>query len=159
MGVAGSLFVIISFFLFPHLRTFNKQLILCLAIADLLTACSDVLSFGFFAHPLREHPLCQAQAIGIQFGETSSFLWSLMVCIYLYLSAVSNLSTDRAKKFLPAFLVVGFVVPIIPVIVVSVYDGFGNSTNGHDKTWYGNGTLVKCFTSSLWLHPHQISSL
>lgn len=135
LGVAGSLFVIVSFFLFPHLRTFNKQLILFLAIADLLTACCDIMSFGFFAHPKSDTVLCYAQAIGIQFAETSSFLWSLMICIYLYLSAVWNFSTKRAQKFLPMFLVVGYIIPVIPVIVVLVHNGFGNSTNGNDKTW------------------------
>jgi hypothetical protein len=136
VGFCGSLFVIISFLLFPHLRSFNKSLILCLAIADILSAMADILSLGYFASHRLSFAYCSVQASIIQYAEISSFIWSLIISVYLYTSAVHNLPDKRAKSFVPVFLLVGFLLPVIPVIVLQIKDAFGNSTNGLDVTWY-----------------------
>jgi hypothetical protein len=136
VGFCGSLFVIVSYLIFPKLRSFNKTLVLFLATADLASAASDILSLGYFANPRNTRTLCTAQAMGIQYAEISSFLWSLIISIYLYISAVWNVAEKKSRAWLPLFLIVGFALPAVPIIVLEKLNAFGNSTNGTDITWY-----------------------
>lgn len=136
LGLAGSIFVIFSYLVFPHLRSFNKMLVMCLAFADLVASSAAILSLGFFAHPEHSSSLCLAQAILIQYGELSSFIWSLVIAIHLYLCAVHNVEESKAKKLLPLYGFLGFVLPAIPIIVVGIENAFGNSMNGPHITWY-----------------------
>lgn len=135
-GLAGSLFVILSFVIFPQLRSFNKKLVMCLAISDLLSSVADIMSFGFFSSKLHASGFCTVQAILIQYSEVSSFIWSLIIAIHLYVCAVHNVADETAKRLMPLYAVCGFLVPGLPVLVVGIKNGFGNSVIGSHITWY-----------------------
>lgn len=135
VGLCGSIFVITSFLLFPHLRSFNKGLITCLAVADAMSAVGDIMSLGYYASPPLPFTYCNIQATLIQYSEMASFIWSLIIACYLYTSAVKNWPNSKTKSLLPLFLVLGFAIPLIPVIVIQVEKAIGNSTNGPDITW------------------------
>lgn len=135
-GIAGSLFVILSFLIFPHLRSFNKKLVVCLAISDLLSSVADVMSFGFFSPILHRSGYCITQAMLIQYSEVSSFVWSLIIAIHLYVCAVHNVADVTAKRLMPLYAVFGFVVPGLPVLVLGIKGAFGNSVIGTHITWY-----------------------
>lgn len=135
-GLCGCVFVILSFFLFPKLRSFNKTLVLCLAIADALSAVADILSLGYFASHRHPPVYCTIQAVVIQYAELASFIWSLIIAAYLYASAVHNLLEKKAKAFLPLLVCVGFILPSLPIPFLLLKNTMGNSINGSEITWY-----------------------
>ena len=153
-GLAGSMFVIVSFIIFPHLRSFNKKLVLCLAIADLLSSEADTMSFGFFNPKLHSDGTCTAQAVLIQYSEVSSFVWSLIIAVHLYACAVHNIADETSKRLMPLYAVFGFVVPGMPVLVLSIKNAFGNSVIGTHITWYA--LYFKCLIAKLFRCYHSL---
>ena len=101
-----------------------------------MSAVGDIMSLGYYASPPLPFTYCNIQATLIQYSEMASFIWSLIIACYLYTSAVKNWPNSKTKSLLPLFLVLGFAIPLIPVIVIQVEKAIGNSTNGPDITWY-----------------------
>jgi len=143
IGLSGCVFVITSFFLFPKLRSFNKTLVLCLAIADALSALADILSLGYFASHRHPPVYCTIQAAVIQYAELASFVWSLIIASYLYASAVHNLMEKKAKAFLPLLVGLGFLLPALPIPLLIAKAALGNSINGTEITWYAVGLSME----------------
>lgn len=73
-SVAGSLFIILSFSLFPKLRKFSYKLVLWLSVSDLVNQ-----STSYFGNPNDNAFECFVQAAGMQFFSVASFMWT--VCI------------------------------------------------------------------------------
>jgi len=69
VSLMGSLFIIISYFTFPSLRSFAFKLILMVSISDFLREVSYLLSSSISSS------LCYPQAVLMTFGEVASILW------------------------------------------------------------------------------------
>jgi hypothetical protein len=73
-GIAGvsllaSLFILVSYYKFPKLRTFAFELILMIAISDILRDVSYIMT------PLIDPSLCMPQALLMTFSEIASMFW------------------------------------------------------------------------------------
>lgn len=156
LGLCGSIFVILSYLLFPRLRSFNKSLIMCMAIADGLSAASDIMSLMYFASTQLPFAYCSVQASVIQYAELSSFVWSLIISIYLFTTAVRNWPDVKTKSLFPLFILFGFFLPLLPVIVLQVEKAFGNSTIGPDITWYVLSISVSCMILIRVISQHRL---
>lgn len=106
-----------------------------LALADLGASISETLSFGYFAKSDPTSVLCIVQAAGIQFFEVSSFAWTTVIAIHLYLSVVWTVQHEKLIWLFPCFFLLGFALPLIPLITVLLIKGFGNSSIGPEITW------------------------
>lgn len=107
-----------------------------LALADLGAGVSETLSFGFFIIHDATSWLCKIQAAGIQYFEVASFSWTTIIAIHLYLSVVWTIQHEKLVWLAPCFFLLGFALPLIPLVIVFLIGGFGNSSEGLEITWY-----------------------
>ena len=69
LSILGSLFIILTYLIFKDSRTLGTQLIVFLSLSDLLSSISW-LPWNV------DEGLCIAQAILLQFGIISSYMWT-----------------------------------------------------------------------------------
>ncbi|XP_054857000.1 G-protein coupled receptor 157 [Eublepharis macularius] len=90
---AGAALLVGTHALWPELRTRPRQLLLCLSLADLLSAAA------YFYGALRDFQGpswdCVAQGALSAFANTSAFFWTMAVALYLYLTIVRGAPTGR----------------------------------------------------------------
>ncbi|KAF7239404.1 hypothetical protein EYD10_13983 [Varanus komodoensis] len=94
--------------LWPELRTRPRQLLLCLSLADLLSAASYfygvLMDFGASSWD------CVAQGAVSTFSNTSSFFWTMAIALFLYITIVRGLPTGTG--LLSLFHVVSWGIPL-----------------------------------------------
>mmetsp|Transcript_2240 Transcript_2240/g.5204 ORF Transcript_2240/g.5204 Transcript_2240/m.5204 type:complete len:324 (-) Transcript_2240:105-1076(-) len=78
LSVCGSLFIILSFLLFPNLRKFSYRLVFWLSVSDLLNQCST-----YFGSPNEHTAECFIQAGVNQFFSIASFFWTVAIAFVL----------------------------------------------------------------------------
>jgi hypothetical protein len=140
LGLFGSLFIIISYILFPKLRTYNKLLVLLLSIADVGKSTSAILSLFYFIPGMETNdrsPLCYTQAIGIEYFELSGFLWPAIIATHLYLAVCRKYTQHALRRLLPVYLGVGYGAPLAFVIGILALNvvGTGNPDNVISWCW------------------------
>lgn len=119
-----SLFVVVTFFLFPGLkeRHPNNRIICNLAIANTFAA---VFQFDFFDASEQAWPpidMCLVEAIGNQFFYMASFFWTGCLALNIYIVIVrGSRDTGRYMKW---YHLLSWSLPGISVGVLAYYDQF-----------------------------------
>jgi hypothetical protein len=86
LSMIGSIFIILTFILFPKTRTFGTKLIFFLSISDFFT------SLSWFPSDI-DYDLCMFQASILQFFMVASYFWSLSIAISLFQVISFNMRT------------------------------------------------------------------
>ncbi|GMH63433.1 hypothetical protein TrST_g1633 [Triparma strigata] len=115
----GASLIIVSYVLFPPLRTNSFTLVTLMSLADILV----IISY-FLGDPTSGTGLCTFQGLLQQFAELSSILWSTIIAWTLYTAVVHRRDTS---KMLHKFVVVGFGVPFLLAL-------FPLTTTSYDNT-------------------------
>lgn len=101
LSALGSGLLVATHALWPDLRSPARRLLLCLSLADLLSAAS------YFYGALQDFPGpswdCVLQGALSTFANTSSFFWTVAVALYLYLSIVRPAGGPRERRLFWAF--------------------------------------------------------
>lgn len=88
LSVVGSVLVLLTYALWPDLRTKPRRLLLFLSIADLFSALS------YFYGSLKSFNSntwdCVTQGAVSTFSNTSSFFWTVAIAVYLYIIIVRS---------------------------------------------------------------------
>jgi len=78
ISAVGAIFIVISYLLFPRLRSFAFQMILMLVIADL------VRTFSYFLIVNDQGEFGQAPAVLMTFGELASVFWVSSIAFIIH---------------------------------------------------------------------------
>jgi len=93
--IVGALFLIISFLLFPNLKTFTFRMLIWLAIFDLVLATGTIFGpLGLIGED--DAWACQVQAFTIQFSLTGGFIWKAIFGIHLCLISRVDVNISSA---------------------------------------------------------------
>eukprot|EP00002_Diphylleia_rotans_P031888 TRINITY_DN6646_c0_g1_i1.p1 TRINITY_DN6646_c0_g1~~TRINITY_DN6646_c0_g1_i1.p1 ORF type:complete len:361 (+),score=70.40 TRINITY_DN6646_c0_g1_i1:51-1133(+) len=87
LSVAGSAFILGTYFAYPRVRSFPVKLLAMLSISDLFGSVfhfAAVLMYNDYGH-LPSTLLCQIQGGGIQLFSIAAFCWSLSISVTAYL--------------------------------------------------------------------------
>jgi hypothetical protein len=127
LSVIGAVCIIVTFCAFKALRRRRgRQLIFFLSICDLLTA----LTYSF--QPYDRHPelfsetLCKVQGLATIFFPVASFLWTLCISIFIFLSTPQQMKSFCVTH--AVFHAVCWVVPAVLCIVVLANDMAGSNS-------------------------------
>ncbi|KAJ6656768.1 hypothetical protein lerEdw1_003099 [Lerista edwardsae] len=117
--------------LWPELRTRPRQLLLCLSLADLLSAAS------YFYGALRDFQApswdCVAQGAVSTFANTSSFFWTVAIALDLYCAIVRG--SRAGAGLLCGFHVVSWGVPLLITVVAIVLKKIGYDASDVSVGW------------------------
>ena len=109
LSIAGSGFIILSYFLFPDSRKFSRKILLYLSLADICASSAWVLHY---VAPNGGDTLCFAQGYMLQFFYLASYLWTGCFAWHLYQLIDARNRTPKSLEALYHFLSWG-----IPLLV------------------------------------------
>ena len=141
LSLFGASLIILTYVAFKDLRTIARQLLVNLCIADMIVVLSHFVGLftnferflPYYNHlswnTSRHDPVCIIQGVFSIYGTIASFLWSMVIPVYLLVLLVSR--RTFIVKVVPLFYIVSWGVPVIVVIVNGVkrFIGFEPLTN------------------------------
>ena len=108
LSILGSVFIILSYLLFPGLRTNARLILLHLSLADFGVAASNLFGIAFrferfyvppkngstipvdILTPSSVNNLCKAEAFIAHFSTISSMLWTMALAAFMYNVSIVN---------------------------------------------------------------------
>ena len=136
LSILGASLIIITYVVFPNLRTTARQLLISISIADIIVSLSHLVgliaNFERFIYQFNNEtwntstsdPLCISQAAFSMFGTLASFLLSLAIGVYL-VGLVVWKKPHVWKKTVPVIYIICWGIPSIMVIPNAVVHSFG----------------------------------
>lgn len=135
-SVLGSSIIILTFFIFKDIRTPARHIIVCIAISDLVSSLSNCL--GLFRTEYvfeKKDPICIIQSfIGSTF-ILSSFLWTMLLAVFLYIVIVCENPDSGKRLIFPLFHGISWIVPLIINIAAISMEKLGNSRKFVTAGW------------------------
>lgn len=99
LSFLGSSLIVLTYMIWPDLRTTPRKLLVYLSVSDWLSAVS--YSFGVWSVFRTDSLDCVIQGAVSSFANTSSFFWTVAIAVYLYIFIV--LSNQRLADSLVLF--------------------------------------------------------
>lgn len=138
LSILGSLFIFLSYALWRDLRTTPRLMLVCLSLADLITAAGNM--FGVFYR--QGGVVCTIQSAFTSTSSISSFLWTLSIGTHLYLSM---LKSTKKRNFQYLYHIVSWGLPIVILIIALSFRALGADDFSRAVGW--------CWISDQVEHP------
>ena len=94
LSTAGSFFILLTWLLFPTLRTFPFKLIAFLSASDFLASIAYILSFGESAEHCNKQDQCAVLGFSLHFFLCASFMWIFAISCNMNLVLVQRVGND-----------------------------------------------------------------
>ena len=136
LSIVGALFVLFNWVCFPANRIFFLKLITFLAVSNLLSATSYVISFVARTAALdgaAADAACQLQAFLMMTFETAGIYWTIAIAWTLYRQVVRK--RPRVEQWERAYHVVCWGVPLVAALVLLFTNSLGGADAGGHETW------------------------
>ena len=136
LSVLGASIIILTFFIFKDIRTPARHIIVCIAISDLVSSLSNC--FGLFQtqdHPEGKNLPCIIQSF---IGSTfifSSFLWTVLLAVFLYIVIVCEKPDSGKTLIFPLFHGISWILPLIINTAAIWKSKLGNSKRFVTAGW------------------------
>jgi hypothetical protein len=157
-SILGSLFILACYAAFPQLRRLSFSLVACLAVTDILNQIFDLISpsadelAALDADPSLPTPTsCLVQAVGDNFFELSSVLWTSTIALVLYATVVWRAPPEDSWRTLARFASVCLGVPLLLTVAPGAAGAFGAAGS---ECWIRNSHWpwrLVAFFIPLWL--------
>lgn len=128
LSIISSLCIIITYFIWPEIRSISRQIIVFLSLADLFTALGYVigsanyLQYGngndtasFAADCEAFTRTCVVQSSITTWSSMASFWWTTILAVHLYVTLVKR-HVSLPGRFLPVCHLLAWVTPIMIVM-------------------------------------------
>ena len=146
LSVFGSLLIVITYNSYKDIQSPTRHIIACLSLADLFTVLANF--YGIFTQPggYREKTCILQSFIGGG-AAMSSYLWTMALAIYLYVSLVKDNSEILEKLLHPWFHLICWLLPLGINIVALFLNKLGNGSDRISSGW----CWIKISPSKDWL--------
>lgn len=149
LSIIGGVVIFASFIALPEIRNFTRKLVICLTVADMITATAYLMSVIRYANILsgninysEESILCEVQSFFTTYSSLVSFFLTSIIAVYIYDTVVNKADRLGTSKWLLAFNVISWIIP--GCIVVTA---LAKNVLGSDETKTG-GTGPWCWIST-----------
>ena len=114
LSILGGAIIFATFILIPEIRNYARKLVVCLTIADVISAVAylvSVIRYTNTGDDEEEDVLCKIQSFCTTYSSIVSFFLTSIIAIYIF-DTVSN-KTDRLGStcWLVVFNLISWVVP------------------------------------------------
>ena len=134
-SIAGSLFIVFSWVIFPRLRTFPFRLVLYLSIADVgasvaffFAVIEKGINISEAGYCKKETTTCVLSGFFMQFFEVAGFFWILNISINLYLILVRKVG-NAVFKYEKLYHLLAWGVSLVLACIPLFYDAYGDAGN------------------------------
>lgn len=143
LSIFGASLIIFTYAVFKDLRTFARQMLVNLSVADIMVAASHFVGLvakverfiPYYSNSTQNNTtdrLCSTQAAFTMYGSISSFLWTMALGIYMLMVIVLR-RPDFAKYFVSVCYMVCWGMPLALVLwfalVHPTYLGFAEGAD------------------------------
>ena len=148
-SMLGSSLIIVTFIVWPDLRTTARAILVFLAIADFLTAAGYLFaSILFLISNYTDSPispsLCTFQSFITTTFPISSFLWTANLAIYLFVS-ITLQKVKLARRLMLLFHITAWGIPLLLCIPGAATGKLGdNNISSHRPE---QGSVAWCWVS------------
>ena len=133
-SVFGSLLILITYNAYKNIQSPARHIIACLSLADLLTVLAN--SYGVFTRPNEYGVItCILQSFIGGGAAMSSYLWTMVLAIYLYVGIVKDNSEILEKLLHPWFHLLCWLLPLGINIVALSMNKLGNGSDRISSGW------------------------
>ncbi|XP_035512737.1 G-protein coupled receptor 157 [Morone saxatilis] len=109
LSFLGSTLIILTYFIWPDLRTTPRRLLVYLSVSDWMSAVS--YGFGVWRVFGTDSLECVVQGAISTFANTSSFFWTVAIAVYLYIFIVRS-SQRVADSLVLFFHIISWGIPL-----------------------------------------------
>lgn len=149
LSIFGGVVIFVTFVVLPEIRNFTRKLVICLTVADLITAAAYLVSVIRYVNIRRgpinyseESILCKTQSFFTTYSSLVSFFLTSIVAVYIFDTVVNRSDRLGTTAWLVVFNVISWLIP--GCIVVSA---LATDVLGSDETRTG-GTGPWCWIST-----------
>lgn len=135
LSVIGCLVIILTYKHYKEIRTASRHIIVCIAVADLINALSNVSGMLIVPTASGKDIPCVTQSF---IGSTSilcSFLWTVALALFLYLTIVVENQHLAKKLICPWFHLICWLLPLSINMLALHLGKLGNSTDADTAGW------------------------
>lgn len=135
LSLFGTLFIIVSFFLWKDIRTTSRRILVYISIADFLTCVATIAAItNFWLSGTENKEVCFVQSIIGTFSVLCSFFWTVSMALYLYISVCWK-NSRLAERLLYLFHVFGWGIPAIIATIAASTHKLGDNGNKVSAGW------------------------
>jgi cAMP receptor-like G-protein coupled receptor len=132
LSLLGSVFILLCYLRFAHLRKFSFTLVALLSLSDVLNQLFDFAQstpdeLAYMERTGSVTPTCYVQAIGNSVFELASVLWTTAIAMTLYLFIFLRVQPERVERRLPLMALVCFGLPLVLALLPLADDAYGPS--------------------------------
>ena len=118
LSVLGGVVIIASFILLPEIRNFTRRLVVCLTVADLITASAYLVSVVRYVNVRyghvnlnEENILCKVQSFFTTYSSLVSFFLTSFIAVYIFDTVVTRRDRLGSTLWLVIFNVISWIIP------------------------------------------------
>lgn len=131
----GTLFIIISFYVWKDIQTTSRRILLYISMADFLTSVATIIALSSSWIWGREtEAACTVQSVLGTLSVLASFFWTVSMALYLYITICWK-NADLAKKLMPLFHGCGWGIPVIMVSLACALKKLGDNGDKVTSGW------------------------
>lgn len=147
----GTLFIIVSYFVWKDIRSKSRRILVYISIADFCTAVATVAATAsFWLTGSETKQVCFIQSIIGTLSVLCSFFWTAFMAVYLYLN-VCKKTSRLANRLLYFFHMCGWGVPVVIVSIGASTNKLGNNGDQVTSGWCWVNKTLPWNEQVLWM--------
>ena len=132
LSLIGALLIIITFIMWPDLRTNSRRMIMFISIGDFSVALFNII--GIY-NPSSDNEICRMQSLVTNVAILSSFMWTLNLSFYFYLTICRKISAEYERRIMQLLHLIGWGIPILIGTIAFTMGAYGFSRNVLTSGW------------------------
>ena len=128
LSIFGGVVIFVTFVVLPEIRNFTRKLVICLTVADLITAAAYLVSVIRYVNIRRgpinyseESILCKTQSFFTTYSSLVSFFLTSIIAVYIFDTVVNRSDRLGTTAWLVVFNVISWLIPGISSVYISMF--------------------------------------
>ena len=131
LSIMGALVIIITFVMWPDLRTNSRKIILFISIGDLFVAITNIV--GVYGHS--NFLTCKIEATLSIVAILSSFFWTVFLSVYFYVTICRKITLEKEARMMRFFHVTAWGIPLVLAAIALGDKAVGNLNDFVSSGW------------------------
>ncbi|XP_067037983.1 G-protein coupled receptor 157-like isoform X1 [Acropora muricata] len=150
LSMVGAVIIVVTFIVYPDIRTNSRRIIVYISISDFSVACLNTV--GLYNPATSDSKLtCKLQATLTVVAVLSSFLWTVNLSLYFYMTICKKISTAAEKRMMTLFHVTAWGFPITIAVFAYGLHGVGYTRDMVSSGWCWISTDKPWWQVVLWM--------
>ncbi|XP_061196684.1 G-protein coupled receptor 157-like [Saccostrea echinata] len=163
LSLTGGFALLLTYNKIPEFQSPVRKILVFLTVADIFSAFGYIVGTANFlrlddSQKNSTDPICKAQSFVTTFASLSSFAWTSIIAVHLFLAIRRQQDFERNRLLKIVYYILGWVVPAIISICFLVLDKLGRDVHGRltvtglwcwVKVEHSNGTRTSGIVSLL----------